>query len=286
MAAASGLTLLEPREYDPLRATTYGTGKLIAAALDRGCGRIMVGAGGSATVDAGCGAARALGVRFPSADGTDLTSPLGGGQLGMIERIDLSRRDPRLQEACVTVLCDVTNPLCGPNGAARVFGPQKGADAAAVRLLEANLEHLAAVIQRDLGVAVRSLPGGGAAGGLAAGLHAFLGARLARGIDAVLDAVGFDRHLRGADWVITGEGRLDAQSGMGKVVGGVVERARTAGVRVMVLAGQVAAGAEAARIEGLHAVHGAYDAPPTILPGAGEAAARLTQRAAEAFAGM
>ena len=246
MAAASGLTLLEPDRYDPLNASTYGTGQLITAALDHGCRDLLVAVGGSATVDGGCGAAQALDVRFLTADGTPIKPPIGGGQLDEINRIDLTNRDPRIAKTQITVLCDVTNPLVGPNGAARVFGPQKGADPQQVEQLDRNLAHLAAIIQQDLGIDIRDLPGAGAAGGLAGGLAAFTSASLTRGADTVLDLLALDDHLEGADLVVTGEGRLDAQSRMGKVVSGVATRARSAGVPVIAIAGSASTDADQA----------------------------------------
>jgi glycerate kinase len=283
MAAASGITLLESDRRDPLRTTTYGTGQIIGAALDAGCGEILIGVGGSATVDGGCGAAQALGVCFLDATDRALQPGIGGGQLDRIERIDLADRDLRVAGSEIAVLCDVANPLCGAKGAARTFGPQKGASPEQVSLLDENLRHLADVILRDMGMDVRDRPGAGAAGGLAAGLMAFCGATLVPGIGAVLDAVNLDQHLREADLVVTGEGRLDAQSMMGKVVAGVAARARSAGVRVVAIAGSVGAGAERCR-EMLDAYYAVFESPPANLPTAAEAADRLRQRTAEVFA--
>jgi len=283
MAAASGLARLTPGQYDPLRASTFGTGELILAALDQGCRLLQVGVGGSATVDGGCGAAQALGVRFITAAGRDLPARLGGGQLDRIAHIDLSARDPRIAECRITVLCDVTNPLCGPSGAARVFAPQKGATPQQVDILERNLGHLAEVIHNDLGIDLRSEPHCGAAGGLAAGLHALLSAKLVSGIDVVLDTVGLDEQLRGADLLVTGEGRLDAQSMMGKVVGVVAARAKTANVPVIAIAGSVAPDADVCR-DVLQAAYAVGPAPDTEPPDRAAAAALLTQRTAVIFA--
>lgn len=283
MAAASGLTLLRPDEYDPLRTTTYGTGQLITAALDRGCRELSIGAGGSATVDGGCGAAQALGVRFLASNGSELPPGLGGGGLGRIAHLDVTRRDPRIAESTIRALCDVTNPLCGPAGAARVFGPQKGASAPQVELLDENLAHLAAVIRQDLGIDVCNVPGSGASGGLGAGLMAFLGARLVSGIEAVLDAVSLNEHLTDADLAVTGEGRLDAQSMMGKVVAGVAARAQSAGVPVIAIAGTVAPDAGAG-LELLQASYAVAESTTGELPTADEAARQLTRRTAEVFA--
>ncbi len=240
MAASSGLTLLRPDERDPLRTSTYGTGQQLAAALDTGGARVLIGVGGSATVDGGCGCAQALGVQFIAPDGTILPAGLAGGDLHQIHRIDVSARNARLDAVELLVLCDVQNPLCGPNGASAVYGPQKGASPAQVRRLEANLRHLAAVIERDLRVAVTDLPGAGAAGGLAAGLVAFLGGRIRSGVESVIELTRLFERVRGADLVITGEGRFDPQSRMGKTVWGVAACARRAGVPVLVIAGRVA----------------------------------------------
>jgi len=213
MAQASGLSLIPEGERDPMRASSYGTGELIKGALARRPSRVLVALGGSATVDGGTGLARALGVRFLDADGKDL--PEGGGPLERLARIDLSRLDPRFHEAPVIACFDVSNPLLGPEGAARVFGPQKGASADQVEILERGLSRLAERLSADLGADVAETPGAGAAGGTGAMLAA-LGAELLPGAGVVLDAVGFDARLETADLVLTGEGRLDRQSLSGK----------------------------------------------------------------------
>ena len=240
MAAASGLALLAPDMRDPLRTTTYGTGGLILAALDAGARRIVVGIGGSATVDGGCGCAQALGVTFVNADGRDAVCGLAGGGLGEIGHIDTRLRDGRLDGAEIRVACDVTNPLLGPNGAAAVYGPQKGATPEMVAQLEAGLAHLAEIIRRDLSVDVTALVGGGAAGGLGAGLVAFAGAALEPGLALVADAVQLGRRLSDADLCITGEGCLDAQSAAGKTTVGVADIARAKSVPVICIPGQAA----------------------------------------------
>lgn len=237
MAAASGLVLLTAEERDPLVATTRGTSELIRAALDRGCRCIIVGVGGSATVDGGAGAMQALGARLLDAQGVDL--PPGGGPLLRLDRIDLSARDPRLAGLDLRVACDVTNTLCGPQGAAAVFGPQKGASPDGVRSLEAALLHFAAIVRRDAGVDLLSVPGGGAAGGLAAGLLVVAGATVEPGFPLVAEAVGLEARVAAADLVITGEGRLDAQTAFGKTADGVAKLARAHGRRVAIIAGSV-----------------------------------------------
>lgn len=239
MAAAAGLTLLAPLERNPLRTTTYGVGELIVAALAAGYRRMIIGLGGSATNDSGAGMAQALGYRFFDQEGRLLPAGLTGGQLGLVAHIDAADVMPALRECEVKAACDVRNPLCGREGAAAVFAPQKGARAEDVAVLEAALAHFADVIVGDLGIDVKDVPGAGAAGGLGAGCVAFLGAQLVRGIELILDALRFEEHLVGASLVITGEGRVDAQSGMGKVLSGVVRRAQRANVPVIALAGSV-----------------------------------------------
>ena len=237
MASASGLVLLNPQQRNPLETTTYGTGELIRDAIKRGARKILLGVGGSATVDGGVGAAMALGWQFLDANSKPVGH--GGGELERIARI-LPPAAPRSPRSTFEVLCDVDNPLCGEQGAARVFGPQKGATPAMVERLDAGLRHLAVLVKTQLGKDIAEAPGAGAAGGLAAGAIAFMDAHLVPGVDAVADAIDLDSALRGADWAITGEGCFDEQSLCGKVVSGVAKRARKFGVKVAVLAGSVA----------------------------------------------
>ena len=239
MAAASGLTLVPPELRDPLRTTTFGTGQLILAALDAGARQILIGIGGSATCDGGCGCAQALGVVFTDSRGQPCVCGLAGGGLADICGIDMAARDPRIADARLRVACDVRNPLLGPNGAAAVYAPQKGATAEAVEKLEAGLANLADAIRRELGLDVADLDGAGAAGGLGAGLVALAGATLERGVDVVAEAVGLARRLAWADLCLTGEGSLDAQSAAGKTAVGVADLARNAGVPVICIAGIV-----------------------------------------------
>ena len=239
MAAASGLPLVPSEQRDPLRTTTFGTGQLIQAALDCGAQRLIIGIGGSATVDSGVGCAQAVGVRFFDAQERLLPDGLAGGDLPRIARIDASQALARLQAVQILVACDVNNPLCGPNGAAAVFGPQKGATPQMVEQLDAGLSHLAELIGRDLGLSIADLPGAGAAGGLGAGLVAFCGAQLKPGVDIVMAQLRLAERMPGCDLVITGEGRLDAQSVMGKTVSGVGQLARKLGVPVVALAGSI-----------------------------------------------
>ena len=237
MAAAAGLPQVGALRC-PGTATTYGVGELIAHAVDSGCRKILLGLGGSATNDGGCGCAAALGVRFYDADGQSFV-PVGD-TLGRIARIDTAKADELLRSVEITVMCDVTNPLYGPTGAAYVFAPQKGADAEKVKSLDAGLRHFGDVIRSQLGIDVSRMPGAGAAGGMGAGCVALLGGMIQSGIDAVLDVTGFDRQLEGADLVITGEGRIDSQSADGKVVSGVARRTRTKGIPLIAIAGGIA----------------------------------------------
>lgn len=239
MAAASGLPLLRPEERDPFRASTYGTGQLLRAALDRGAREIILGVGGSATVDGGAGALQALGARLLDTDGVEI--PPGNAGLAHLNQVDLRGMDPRLAHVRLRIACDVRNPLTGPTGAAAVFGPQKGARAMDIEVLDANLARLAMLLQRDAGVDIASVPGAGAAGGLTAGLLA-IGATTEPGIELILDATRFDDLLEDTDLVLTGEGRLDRQTAHGKAVSGVMAHAAKKKVPVVALAGSVRGG--------------------------------------------
>jgi glycerate kinase len=251
LSQASGYERLAPHERDPEATTTRGTGELIRAALDLGARRIIVGLGGSATTDGGLGIAAALGVRALDADGTELEGR--GGDLGRVARVDLSRRDPRIADVAIEVAADVDTPFCGPEGAARVFGPQKGAGPEAVERLDVGLATLARAIREATGVDLGSVPGAGAAGGAAGGLMALLGATLAPGAPLVLDAVRLDEHLSGAALCVTGEGRLDATSLAGKAPAAVAAACRRAGVPCVALCGEVALGPGAVRRAGFDA---------------------------------
>jgi glycerate kinase len=237
MALASGLELVSQNERDALRATTYGTGLLLRAALETGAKRIIVGMGGSATTDGGAGCLQALGVRLLDAKGQDV--PPGGGSLDQIRTIDIRGLDPRWREVEVIIASDVENPTLGERGAAAVFGPQKGATPEDVARLEANLRHFFNLVHQQLGIDVRSVPGGGAAGALSAGLMVFLGGQIRSGIDLILEQVGFDALLASADLVITGEGRMDSQTIGGKGPIGVARQARERGVKTVALVGSL-----------------------------------------------
>ncbi|MFC1915637.1 glycerate kinase [Chloroflexota bacterium] len=252
MAAASGLPLVPSEKRNPLMTTTYGTGELIYTALDNGCRKLIIGIGGSATNDGGAGMAQALGARLLDARGENL--PYGGGALAKLERIDVSNLDPRLADFNVTLACDVNNPLCGPRGASAVYGPQKGATPEMVKQLDTALTHYADVIQRDLGVNVKDVPGAGAAGGLGMGLMVFLKAKLVPGIDVVIQATNLVKDLKDADLVFTAEGRIDCQSAMGKVPTGVALKAKEFGLPVIALTGEVADDCRAVYEQGIDAV--------------------------------
>ncbi len=256
MAAASGLGLVPPARRDPTRTTTFGTGELIWAAMHEGVRRIILGIGGSATCDGGCGVAAASAVLF--LDATGRTGPLRiptGGTLRDIARLEAMGLGEELASVEILVACDVRNPLTGPEGAARVYAPQKGATPAQVELLEQGLKHLAELWRHDLGVDVEALAGAGAAGGLGGGMVAFFGARLAPGIQLVLQAADFRRRVAGCDLCLTGEGCLDSQTAAGKVCLGVAQAARQAGVPTVALAGSLGPGAEATLAAGLTEYH-------------------------------
>lgn len=237
MAEASGLPLVPRGERDPLRASTYGTGELVADAIHRGIEEIIVGLGGSATNDGGAGFAQALGVRFIGADGAPITAPLGGGQLDQVQAIDISQVNPGLARVKISIASDVTNPLTGETGASAVYGPQKGATAEMVQQLDKNLAHYAALIKRDVGRDVVATPGAGAGGGLGAGVLAFTNAVIKRGVELVVAATQLDEHMKGAALAITGEGRVDFQTAFGKTPAGVAQCARRHGVPVVAIGG-------------------------------------------------
>jgi len=251
MAAASGLPLLADRDRDALRASSYGTGQLILAATDAGARRILIGLGGSATNDAGTGMLRAFGLRFRDAAGTDIGE--GGAALERVAWID-GTIAPALQRVEILVASDVRNPLTGDSGASAVFGPQKGASADDVRVLDHALSHFADVVARHSGRDLREEPGAGAAGGMGFALRALLGAQIRSGAELVLDAARFDERLRGAALCVTGEGRLDEQSVFGKASVTAARHARRAGVPVVAVVGSLGPGYERALDEGIAAV--------------------------------
>ena len=251
MAAAAGLPLARDKK-NPEQTGTFGVGELMAHAIDQGCREILLGLGGSATNDGGCGCAAALGARFLRADGAEFV-PVGG-TLGEIRSLDLSGLRNRLDGVKLTAMCDVDSPLYGTLGAAHVFAPQKGADPAMVERLDAGLRHLDEIFQKALGRSYAQISGAGAAGGMGAGCLALLGGELRPGIEAVLDTVDFDRRLEGADFVLTGEGRVDGQSFRGKALSGVARRTRAKKVPLLVLGGGLTPEAEEGYEQGVTAM--------------------------------
>ncbi|MGB3222491.1 MAG: glycerate kinase [Desulforhopalus sp.] len=262
MARASGLAILPKEKQDPTKTSTYGTGELILAALDRGVERIVVGLGGSATCDGGIGMASALGYKFLDKNGTELI-PIGDS-LHMIHSIDKSKVDTRLRNVVFEGVCDVTNPLTGPNGASYVYSFQKGATAEQVKDLDEGLKNLAAVIQREIGIDIREMTGAGAAGGLGGGLHAFLGAKLRKGIDLVIDIVNLKEKIRGADLVLTAEGQMDFQTKYDKAPAGVARAAKEAGIPCIAICGGVGERIEELYDIGIDAVFTLCNGPQTL----------------------
>lgn len=282
MAEASGLALVPAAERNPLTATTYGTGELIRTALDLGCTRLIIGIGGSATNDGGAGMAQALGVRLLDAQGQEI--PPGAAGLLELNAIDLSGRDPRLSQVEIKVACDVSNPLCGVQGAARVYGPQKGAKTAAeIELLDQALVKMAEVIKHDLGHDICALPGAGAAGGLGAGLMALAGAKLQPGLELVFELLQFDDLLcSGLDCIITGEGEINGQSLYGKVPVGVARRAKQHGIPVLAIVGSIGPDAGQVYAEGVTAIMSIAPGPisrEASLAHAGELIGNAAERA-------
>lgn len=278
MAAASGLALLKPEERNPLLTTTYGTGELIRHALDQGCHEIILGIGGSATVDGGVGMAQALGASFT--DDTGWEVPPGGGGVGSIYRIDTANLETRLKHCKIHAACDVTNPMTGPQGAAHVFGPQKGATLEMVMRLEDNLSHLARLIRETLHMDVEKLPGSGAAGGMGGGIVAFLGGQLTQGFSLISHAVKLEEWIRWADVVVTGEGKMDYQTAFGKAPAGVADLASSLKKPVIAFTGSLSGETDQFRKMGFTAVIPITDKPMTLRESISDAG-RLLENAAE-----
>lgn len=255
MSAAAGLPLLPAWKRDPFAASTWGVGQLIADALDQGRRQFILGIGGSATNDGGAGMAAALGARFLDEQGQPV--PPGAAGLLKLAKIDLSGLDPRLKKSRFRVACDVSNPLCGPRGAAYIFGPQKGAKPDQLPQLDQALRNLSRVVLRDLGKDITKIPGGGAAGGMGAGLIAFFDAQLAPGFQIVSQAAGFERQIAQLkpDVLITGEGRMDGQSAMGKLPVEAAKIAKKYGARVVAIVGSKGEGFEKAQEAGIDAIY-------------------------------
>lgn len=263
MAAASGLPLVQDVTPDTvMNSTTYGTGQLIASALDKGCRKIYIGIGGSATNDGGIGMLQALGVSFLDADNREVG--FGGKYLDKIARIDISNLDSRIRETELVVMSDVTNPLCGENGAAVVYGPQKGATEEEIAILDKGLAQFAELICHMNLPDIRNLPGAGAAGGLGGGLVSFLGAEIRPGIKAILEIADFEKSVQWADLILSGEGRIDGQSANGKVVSGIAEIAGKYNVPVIAICGSVEKDAREIFEKGISGMEAAVCRPVTL----------------------
>ena len=281
MARTSGLALVPLDRRDPLNATTYGLGEVVSAALDDGFRRFIMGIGGSATNDAGAGMAQALGVRLLDGAGDEL--PYGGAALADLSHIDLSGIDSRIEDSSFLVACDVSNPLTGPEGASAIYGPQKGATPEMVQTLDAALLHFSEVVRRDLSAEIDSLQGAGAAGGLGGGMVAFLNAELRAGVDIVLDTVGLDDALEGADLVLTGEGALDYQTVYSKAPIGVAERARRLGIPVIAIAGTLGDRYRLVHDHGIDAAIAITNAPMSLDEASSRAADLIADATAQAM---
>ena len=262
MAAASGLTLLPETKRNPAVTTTYGTGELLKEALQYGCQKIIMGLGGSSTNDGGSGMAQALGAKLLDESGREI--PFGGKSLSLLHTIDTSQMEPGIKETEILVACDVNNPLTGEQGASFVYGPQKGADADVVEMLDQALKNFSRVIFQESGMNVDAIPGAGAAGGLGAGLKAFTGGKLVPGIELVMEQVNLQEDLGSSDLVITGEGKLDLQSVYGKVPVGVARLAKEWGVPVISLAGEVTPPLEALHREGITSCFSIINQPMSL----------------------
>lgn len=262
MAISSGLTLLDEKDRNPMNTTTYGVGELIMDAIEHGSREFICGIGGSATNDAGIGMANALGYRFFDQNYQEL-APIGSS-LSKIKHIDDSLVDERLSECTFLVACDVDNPLYGPKGAAHTYGPQKGADQATVRILDQGLQDFSDIVKRNLNIDKANLSGAGAAGGLGYGFHVLLGGELRPGIDIVLDKLEFEDKLDGVDLVITGEGKIDFQSVMGKTPMGVGLAAKKRNIPVIAIAGALGDNAQALHDCGIHSIFSVLSAPCTL----------------------
>ncbi len=237
MAKASGLELLKEQEKNPDITSSYGTGQLILDALDRGCQKIIIGIGGSATNDGGMGMVKALGGKFINKEGVELTE--GGGALGELSSIDLTNFDKRISNCKIVVACDVTNKLTGENGATFVYGAQKGGSKEQLEFLDKNLEHYAAIIRNHLGIEIENINGAGAGGGMGAGLIAFLNAELKSGIDLILETLEIKKHIKNIDLIITGEGKIDKQTLQGKTILGIAALAKEYHVPVIAITGKI-----------------------------------------------
>lgn len=262
MAEASGLPLIKKDNLDPLRASSYGTGQLIKQALDLGCTKVVLGIGGSATNDGGVGMSSALGGKFLDENGKELAP--GGGSLNCLAKVVTDDLDPRIVHTEILVACDVVNPLCGPNGASAIYGPQKGATPGSIKILDSALHHYAKVLRKQLSINVLDIPGAGAAGGLGAGLLAFLQGKLRPGIEVVLEAIDLQKELQNADLVITGEGKTDEQTSFGKAPMGVGNLAKDNNVPVICVSGSLVSEYEILDNYGVNACFSIINQPMTL----------------------
>jgi glycerate 2-kinase len=278
MAAASGLPLLTPDQRNPLKTTTYGTGELIKDALKSGCQKFIIGLGGSATNDGGCGMAQALGVKFLDKNGHEVG--MGGGELAKINSIDISGMDQRIGNAEFLAACDVDNPLCGEKGASAVYARQKGATNEDVITLDNGLDHFAQMVKKQLNLDIKEVPGAGAAGGLGAGAMVFLNAHLEPGIDIVTKATNLTEKMNDADLVITGEGRIDFQTAFGKTPYGVAQIAKAKNIPLIALAGSLGEGYKTLYEKGFDGIFSIIDKPMSLQE-AIDNAADLLENAAE-----
>ena len=259
MAKASGLELLKEEEKNPLITTTYGTGQLIKHALDKGCRKLIIGLGGSATNDGGVGMLKALGIKFLNKKGIELSE--GGGFLNELESINTTEFDSRLKDCEVVVACDVSNPLTGMNGASFVYGEQKGGNAKQLKILDENLKRYAKLVSKIVEKDIDTIPGAGAAGGTGAGLLAFLDAKLVNGIELILETLQLEKYIKNADLVITGEGKIDQQTLNGKTIAGIAKMAKKHKVPVIVITGKIGEGIEEIYENGVNAIYSIVNQP-------------------------
>jgi glycerate kinase len=262
MAAASGIELLLPEERNPMATSTFGTGELIKAALNKGCRKIILGIGGSATNDAGVGALVSLGVKFFDSQGKSLINI--GGDLSQIDQFDVSEKDSRLSKIELLVACDVNNPMTGPIGASFIYAPQKGADQKMAGLLDQHLQHFAKLIYKQLKIDVENIPGSGAAGGLGGGLQAFAGAKLVPGFEIIRQITELDKHIQWADIIVTGEGRIDSMTRFGKTPAGIARIAQQYKKPVIAIAGSLGDNYQELYKYGFHAIYSIADGPITM----------------------
>ena len=262
LAKASGLELLKDEEKDPLTTSTFGTGQLIKDALDKGCRKLIIGIGGSATNDGGTGIAKALGIKFLDASNNELE--LGGGHLKSLDRIDISNLDKRIKGCEVIVACDVTNPLTGNHGSSFIYGAQKGGSPDVVRVLDNNLKRYADIIKSTFNKDIDKIPGAGAAGGTGAGLLTFLDAKLVSGIDLILKTLQIEEHIKQADMVITGEGKIDKQTLNGKTILGISRLAKKHRIPVIVITGKIGDDIDDIYAQGVTAIHSIVNKPMTL----------------------